>query len=62
MEVIYGRTFNRYPRDWSSYFYTLPMVSNELHWCLLNLLVKSLQNINYSSMVLQYKITANVVF
>ena len=29
-----------YPHDWSSYFYTLPMVSNELHWCLLSLLVK----------------------
>jgi len=31
MEVIYEHPFNRYPRDWSSYFYTQPMVSNELH-------------------------------
>ena len=38
MGVIYEHTFNRYPREWSSYFNTLPM---ELHWCLLNLLVKS---------------------
>ena len=35
MGVIYG---HRYPREWSSYFYTLLMVTNdnELHQCLLN--------------------------
>ena len=26
----------RYPREWSSYFNTLSMVNNQLHWCLLN--------------------------
>ena len=39
--VIYERTFNRYPCEWSSYFNTLPIVNNQLHWCLLNLLVNS---------------------
>ena len=39
---IYRHTFNRYLRDWRNYFYTPPMATNELHWCLLNLLVKSL--------------------
>ena len=39
---IYRHTFNRYLRDWCNYFYTPPMATNELHWCLLNLLVKSL--------------------
>ena len=39
--AIYEHTFNRYPREWSSYINTLPMVNNQLHWCLLNLLVKS---------------------
>jgi len=40
-------TFNRYPREWSSYFYTLLMVTNEFHWCLL----KSLQTINNYSLI-----------
>ena len=40
MGVIYGHTFNTYSREWSSYF-TLPMVTNELHWHLVNLIVKS---------------------
>ena len=26
----------RYPREWSSYFNTLSMVNNQLHWCLVN--------------------------
>ena len=34
---IHKHTFNRYLRDWYNYFYTLPMATNELHWCLLNL-------------------------
>ena len=29
--VIYEHTSNRYPREWSSYFNTLPMVNNQLH-------------------------------
>ena len=39
---IYGHTctFNRYPCEWSSYFYTLQMVTNELRWCLLNFFSK----------------------
>ena len=42
---------NRYPREWSSYFNTLPLVNNQLHWCLLHLLVKS----HYSSMYCNIK-------
>ena len=42
MGIMYIHTFNRYPRNWSSCFYSLPpMRTNESHWCLLNLLVKS---------------------
>ena len=43
MGIIYEHNFNRYPRGWSTYFYTLPMVINQLHLCLLNLLFKSLK-------------------
>ena len=39
--TIYGHTFNKYSPEWSSYFYILSMVTNELHWFLLNLLIKS---------------------
>ena len=39
--TIYGHTFNKYSPEWSSYFHILLMVTNELHWFLLNLLVKS---------------------
>ena len=51
MGFTYGHTFNRYSREWSSYFYALPMVTNELlHWPLVNLIVKVTSTINYSSM------------
>ena len=58
--VIYGHTFNRYARDWSSYSYTLLMTTNELHWWLLNLLVKSHFKLSiillyYRKNVLQHK-------
>ena len=43
MGIIYEHNFNRYPRGWSTYFYTLPMVINQLHLCLLKLLFKSLK-------------------
>ena len=51
-QIIYEHTINRYPREWSTYFYTLLMENNELHWCLLILLVKThfKLSIFYSSM------------
>ena len=46
--IIYEHTFNRYPREWSSYFNTLPMV---IALVLAKFTCqKSLQTINCSSM------------
>ena len=62
--VIYGHTFSRYSHKWLCYFCTLPMVTNELHWWLLILLVKShfkLSIILPWKKVLEDKVTANIV-
>ena len=61
MGVIYEHTLNRHPHKWSTYFYTLPVVTNQLHWCLLNLLTPNYQLFFYRKNVLQHKIAANIV-
>ena len=47
--VVYEHTSNRYPREWSSYFNTVPMLIAALVLSKFTC-QKSLQTTNYSSM------------
>ena len=58
--VIYEHTFNSY-LEYSSYFYTPPIVTHQLLWCLLSLLFKSTSDYQlFFSIWVPHEIMANI--